>query len=520
MLLCNPLPTDRQLSPTPDEGRRPTATSTSSGDGRALGLPKRADSAHNEGGSNHSVSAKLTSGILIGAALLTGCAHFDPQPISPADTAARIDNRSLTNSELRGFVEQNLGRETTNWPAGPWDFDMLTLAALYYSPALEIARAQWSIARAGQTTAAQRPNPVLNVTPGYDITTRSPSPWIPLGYLDVPIETAGKRGYRRAEAGHLSEAARLNLSAVAWQVRSQLRSGLVEFEASRRRTELLRGQIKIQERVVTVLEQQAAAGAIPGSQVLPERIALARTRLDLADSDRVMVEARARVAEALGVPVRALEAVKLGAPPEPAPEQIDQLTSAEVRHTALLSRPDLLSLLAEYAATQSALQLEIAKQYPDVHLQPGYQYDQGDSKWTLGIVVDLPVLHQNQGPIAQARAKREEAAARFEALQTKVLGEIDRATQVLKVTQKNSANLRALAEAQSRHRDAVEAQVNAGVADPVDLVNAEYELSTAALLQLDGDLKLQQAAGALEDAVRRPILVPESLLKPTRSHAR
>ncbi len=37
--------------------------------------------------------------------------------------------------------------------------------------------------------------------------------------LDIPIETAGKRGYRMAEARYLSEAARLNIAQTAWEVR-------------------------------------------------------------------------------------------------------------------------------------------------------------------------------------------------------------------------------------------------------------------------------------------------------------
>ena len=35
--------------------------------------------------------------------------------------------------------------------------------------------------------------------------------------------------------------------------------------------------------------------------------------------------------------------------------------------------------------------------------------------------VDLPLFNQNQGPIAQARARREQAAARFTALQTQII---------------------------------------------------------------------------------------------------
>src|SRR6185436_12086335 len=64
---------------------------------------------------------------------------------------------------------------------------------------------------------------------------------------------------------------------------------------------------------------------------------------------------------------------------------------------------------------------------PDIHLNPGYQWDQGENKWQLGVSMELPVLNRNQGPIAEAKAKRDEAAARFLALQSRVISEIDRA---------------------------------------------------------------------------------------------
>src|SRR3954468_21383761 len=150
----------------------------------------------------------------IGAAwiclLLTGCVRFEPKPISPATTAAELEKRSLDNPGLKTFIEQGLHREFTNWPPAKWEFDMLTFAAFYYHPDLAVARAQWAVAQGGEKTAGQRPNPTLTVTPTYNFTTFVPSPWDPVGSLDVPIETAGKRKYRRAHAANLSEAARLN----------------------------------------------------------------------------------------------------------------------------------------------------------------------------------------------------------------------------------------------------------------------------------------------------------------------
>jgi outer membrane protein, heavy metal efflux system len=450
---------------------------------------------------------------IIALSLLAGCARFHSQPLSPEQTAASLDSRSLDSPALKSFLERCLHRELTNWPVVSWDLDLLTLAAFYYHPSLEVARAQWAVAQGGETTAGQRPNPMLNVTPGYNTTTFAPSPWIPLGYLDVPMETAGKRGHRRAQAAQLAAAARLNVATAAWQVRSNLRSSLLDLAAAEQRAALLQTPIALQEKIVQRLDQQVQAGAIASSEAATFRIALAKARLDLAEARRLRADARARVAEAIGVPLRAVEGLQAPVYPDISPKLAGELTSAEARRAALQSRPDILAALAEYAASQAALQLEIAKQYPDVHLQPGYQYDQGDNKWTLGLTVELPVLHQNQGPIAEATARRREAAARFNALQAKVMAEIDRTVAVFQISETNSVALRSLAEELAKRTESVAAQFRAGAADQLDLLNAQLESASAALVQLDGQIKLQQAVGALEDAVQRPINLPDAIFQ-------
>ena len=168
-------------------------------------------------------------------------------------------------------------------------------------------------------------------------------------------------------------------------------------------------------------------------------------------------------------------------------------------------RSDILSALSDYAAAEAELRLQIAKQYPDVHLNPGYQFDQGDNKWTLGITFELPVLNQNQGPIAEARARRQEAAARFTELQAKVIGEIDRTVAAYRAANEQLTAADSLLDAERQQQQSVEAQLRAGAADPLDLLNVQFELGAAALAQLDGQARLQQSVGALEDALQRPI---------------
>ena len=448
---------------------------------------------------------------LLSGFLLVGCARFQSHPLVPARNAERLQARSLSDPDLKTFIETNSHLELVIWPTNAWDFETLTWAAFYFHPDLDIARAQWAVAQGGQTTAAQRPNPVLTATPGYDTTTSIPSPWIPLTFLDVPIETAGKRKYRRAEAAQLAEAARLNIANVAWQVRSELRTALIEFSSAEQHLKLLQRQVDLQTRIVALLQQQVQVGAIASPQAVPFRIALIRARLDLLDAQRIASEARVRVAEAIGVPLAALQGLNLTFTGLESIELITHLSSAELRRSALQSRPDVLRALAEYAAAESALRLEIAKQYPDVHLQPGYQYDQGDNKWSLGIVVELPVLSHNQGPVAEAEARRQESAANFNALQVKILAEIDRATQGVQVAEKNLVALRALQEEETKRLDAATGQLKAGAVDQLELLNAQAESLTAELAQLEGRVRLEQAIGNLEDAVRRPFDLPAAI---------
>jgi len=448
-----------------------------------------------------------------------GCARFEPHEISASRSATLRESLSLTNAQLQAFLEKNLQRDWTRWPALPWDLDMLTLAAFYYHPDLEVARAQWRVAEAGIKTAGGRPNPTVSVVPEYDFTPASGvSPWLPSILFDLPLETAGKRDYRQARARHLSEAARLNVATAAWQVRGNLRNSLIDLAAAEKRREVLQRQLSLQEEIITMLEQRRQAGAISSVETTAARVALAKTGVDLAEAERLRAESRARLSGAVGVPIRALDEIAL-APASAAGAEAGELAGSEARRRALESRFDILGALAEYAASQSALQLEIAKQYPDVHLGTGYQWDQGDNKWQLGLTAEIPVLNRNQGPIAEAEARRSEAAARFEAIQAKVLAEVDRAVETFRASEKNLTNLEALAAALRTQRQTIEAEVTAGAADRLDLLNSQIELSTTELIRLDGQLKREQALAALEDVTQRPLDFYPAAFRSARAHA-
>jgi cobalt-zinc-cadmium efflux system outer membrane protein len=449
-------------------------------------------------------------GALLVALGLAGCARYQPRPLSAEGNADALEARTLTAPGLRRFLVRASGDgDGAEWPLARWDLPHLVLAAYYFHPDLDVARAAWAVARAGQVTAGQRPNPFVSVLPAYDVTRSVPSPWLVTVTLDVPIETAGKRAYRQARAEHLSEAARLAVASAAWQVRQGVRSALVALHAATASEALRRAEDTLRSEDLRVTLAQLDAGDVSVFDVTQARIAADGAHLALRDAEAATGVARVQLAEAVGLPVRALDGVALSfagldaTPDAPAP--------AVARRQAALNRPDVLGALADYAASEAALQLEIAKQYPDLHLNPGYEFDQGENKWALGFTVDLPLLNQNQGPIAEAEARRAEAAARFDALQARVLADVERALAAYRGARRTLADADALRANLERQEHTGRSMLGAGTISRAELLGLRLQLNASEMARVAAVARTQQALGDLENALQSPVGLPESL---------
>ena len=447
---------------------------------------------------------KITAVSCLIAVLLSACASFEPQPLSPADSIASYESRTLDNPGLQAFIQKNIQHELSAWPLPEWDFDLLTLAALYYHPDLDVARAKWNVAQAGIATAGMRPNPGINVNAQRNADAPGGiSPWTLGLNFDIPVETAGKRGYRIDQAHYLSEAARMAIASTAWQVRSRVRSTLLDLYFAQQTQTVLLQQQNFQKNNVALLEHRLALGMASQPEVTQARIALNQTALAFNETQKLQAEARAKLAGALGVSSKAIDNMSIVWDTF---TRIPELPARDVRQQALLSRPDILSALAEYAASQSALQLEIAKQYPDLHLGPGYTWDAGARKWSLGLSLSLPIFNQNQGPIAEAKARRLQAMANFNVTQARALGEIDAALTGYQSVQTKLAAADALLAEQNKQLQNMKASFKAGATDKVALLGTQLEMSQIELSRIDVLAKTQQALGALEDAVQRPLI--------------
>ena len=456
-------------------------------------------------------------GLAIGLAMAASCIRYHPQPLVPAKSMEDFELRRLDSPELKALLVSN--GEVEEWPPAAWNLKALTLVALYFHPDMDVARAQWGVARGGRITAGERPNPSLNPLMGYNTTTPASeiTPWIPELALEITIETAGKRGLRIAQARDLAEAARWNILATAWEVRSRLRGSLLEVYAAGEKELLLVAQEKLQAEIVRLLELQKGTGEVSVYDVTQARVALDASRLAAIEAARAKEESMARLAGALGLPRRALDGVRISfdlfGRPEP------NFPAGEVRRHAVFNRSDILASLSEYAASQSALRLEIAKQYPDIRLGPDYQLDQTDSKWTLGLAFDLPILSRNRGPIAEAMARREESAARFLALQSRVIGELDAAVEDCRVALLKSQAADDLLANLSRQEAAARARREAGEISKLEFLGIQLELNAGAQARLEALVQAREAVSRLENAAQSPLDVKDWITTMPRAQA-
>ncbi len=438
---------------------------------------------------------------LLASILLAGCAgqRYQPAPIAAGSAAAGFEARTLADPAIRAFAASILGHPVSAWPPKTWDVQTLSLAALYFNPALGAARARLAATQAALLTAGARPNPTLNIAPGI------PSPYLLNLDLSFPLETTDKRRHRVQAARDLDHAARLDLAGSAWSVHSEVRSRLLDYLLASRALELLADESKVRGDQVNLLQHVAAAGEIPSLEVDLARIELSKTRLALGAALGQAAEARGLLAVAVGVTAAALENIQFSWPGLDSPPGAESFPPASIQREAVLNRLDIRSSLAQYAAAEAGLQLEIAKQYPDINLGPGYAYEEGHSYFTVGFSAVIPLFNRNQGPIAEAEARRQQAAAAFLETQADAIAKGERALAVYVAALGELTEAEQLSKYQDTQRRAVQRSVRIGERDNLDLGEADIQNSVAARARLDALAHAQKALGELEDAVQRPL---------------
>lgn len=359
--------------------------------------------------------------------------------------------------------------------------------------------------QAAEKTAARRPPLGANVeSEHHSDTPGGASPWS-LGFvLDLLLERPGKRQARIDAARAQTQAARLGIGMIAWKVRESLRQRFLDLQDLRQRVRTAAVEELVVSEALALLERRQELGAAGSLEVSTMRLRFQRIQLDLAMARSGVVEARIGLAAAMGLPPGALESIRT-ALADMEPSLLPETDPSRVREQALLGRYDIRSALAEYAAAEAQLRLAIAEQYPDLTLSPGFLFDQDDNVWILDASWLLLLPSYTEGPIAEARARRDLAAARFKSLQADVIAQLNESLARYRGALTVLQTADALLEAQSKREAQVQMRLEIGYTDRLELLRAKIETLAARRAQHEAWINAHRALSRLENTIQQPL---------------
>ena len=443
--------------------------------------------------------------------MVSGCGFqsYLPKPIKPAKIASKLEQRSVSDADFQTFLTaQNY--PSSQLPITIWGENELSLSALFFHPDLNVARAQWRAAQAGQITAAERPKIGINGSAAKHSQHKNKSPWTYNLGIDVPIVTAGKREAQLAQAAGLSEAARIEIAQTAWQVHSRVAKSLLEYQYAIAQSAILKNEVALRTAIADMLFKRMDAGLASSIEVSNARISLQKAeQAYIAESGRISFLGAALANDA-GLSLNTFSQLKVQPFAKAEPVNLNDL-----QYEALLNRLDIRASLARYEAAEAKLRLEIAKQYPDVTLSPSKTLDQGDKIWSLGFSSLLTLINKNRGMIAEATALREVEVAQFEALQAKVIGDLNGAKAAYQATLEANTKAQAVLLSQQKRTEQTQHQFDAGFADRLEFTTTQLENIIAEQSVLNAAYQAQTTKLNLEDVLQRPLDKRLTLLNDT-----
>lgn len=429
----------------------------------------------------------------------------------PADSAERFQERRLPASPA-GTADSAAG----------WDRAQWLDAALRLNPDLAESRAHATAVAAAERTAAQRPNPTLNLFDEYIAAAAGGVGWLYGLSVDFLLPRHGERARAREAAALEAQAAESDVAESIWQVRTELRAALLDAVYAQDQLDDLERLLADRQGLMSSAQARAQAGEISTVEIARASIDLGEARQRRDQARARLVDARARLAAAVGVPLAALEGVPLRWTGWSDIAALSPDLSPGARTEALIARPDLVRTLREYDLADNALRTEVARRWPAVHVEPGYAWDKGGVRENqlnetlhdneLGLSLELPLFNRNEGPIGEAVARRTLAGRHLEAVQAQLFEQIDRAEQAWPRARDAWRQADALAATAQRQSELEQRAFAAGASDRPGALSADAAAVETRLQALEAAYQAQQAFGALESAYRRPLEGPECAL--------
>lgn len=429
---------------------------------------------------------------------LNACVRYVPRPLEPSVHAAAYRARRLDDPRLLDWV--------TRWAGHPevrrWTDRQLAVAALGTRAELVRARADWRAVVAGERTARARPQPgVEGIAERAVSGSEGLSPWVVSVSGLFSLELGGKRGARVQRARARSSVAEAELRLTAWRTVLAVRGAALALAAADADLALAGREVDALAGVQELERARYQEASLTGAELARTgaEVQDARTRASAAAA--AAIEARATLAGALAMPARALDSLEVAVDANGGCTALDGVSADSAAALALHRRPEIGRALAEYAVAEADLRLEVARQYPDLDLGPGFIWDQGVHRWTLGWALPNLFGFRNRAAIDQADAARTASAAHVAEVQDELLSDVE-----LAIGRCHGAALeRSAADSQvaitGRAADLARAAYERGETSRLDPALAELAIVRAERARRGAETRALAAGRALEVAL-------------------
>ena len=445
--------------------------------------------------------------------LLFACAteNYTTKPISIEKSTTKLAAKDPLGEDFKAYLTKQ-GYKNTDLPFAEWGVDELTLCALYFHPRLDVAKAELGLANAVIETAGQKQNPTLTANLARSNQKNGDiRPWAYGLNVEIPIETTNKRAIKIEEAEHLAAVRRMDVADTAWQLRSQISKDLTEYHQNIAIVQLLQHELTTQTEIFNMLQKRVDNGLASKTELSAAQQAQLRTQSSLNSAKAKSAELNARLASDTGLSIDkfkqlTIKSLNLDATLNQQAKVLGaNFLNKNLQEAALLNRIDIRRSLAKYAAAEAKIKLEIAKQTPDISLSPGIAFEFGDSIWSLGFSTLLNLLQKNPTQTAEAKQLREIEGAQFEALQAKIIAELNQNYANYQATLQNLNQARGLHQSQLTQIQKLQKQFDSGLIDRLELKQASLSNLIAEQQVLTAQFELLKAANQLEDIMQAPL---------------
>jgi cobalt-zinc-cadmium efflux system outer membrane protein len=241
--------------------------------------------------------------------------------------------------------------------------------------------------------------------------------------LSQEFEIAGQRGFRIGIAEKDLGRVRLEIKNRERILISEVKDAFARTIASRKKIELAKEVIRIQEQLLDFTRTKLEAGDVSGLQVNLAEVEFSKAKRELLVAENEYRESLLTLQGLLGLKpdlTLNLEGTLPG-------EVLALPEKGLLLESALSDRPDVLAALAEVDSTKTAVALAGREAIPNLTVSGLYEKDERRNIFGIEFSVPIPFFDRKQAERREALARAQQARTRQSGLQKIIPNEIEEA---------------------------------------------------------------------------------------------